>query len=67
MKSSPILLVTVGTRATRDRSTIFICSGVGVATGLDPVYWLSLLLKESDIGSKERTAIELKTRLRGLW
>ena len=33
MKSSPILLVTVEMSATRDRTTIFICSWVGVAMG----------------------------------
>ena len=35
--------------------------------GSDPMIWLSQFLKEFDIGSKERTAIELKTLVRGLW
>ena len=33
----------------------------------DPMAWRSQFLKEFDIGSKERTAIELKTLVRCLW
>ena len=35
--------------------------------GSDPVIWLSQFFKEVDIGSKERTAMELKTLVRCLW
>ena len=35
--------------------------------GLDPMTWLSHFLKEFDRGSKERTAVELKTLVRCLW
>ena len=34
--------------------------------GMEPMIWLSEFLKEFDKGSKERTAIELKTLVRGL-
>ena len=35
--------------------------------GSDPMAWLSQFLKEFDTGSKERTAVELKTLARCLW
>ena len=35
--------------------------------GSDPMAWLSQFLKVCDIGSKERTAIELKILVRCLW
>ena len=56
VKSSPTLVTMAGVSTTRDRTALSICSG-----------WLSHFLKEFDIGSKERTAIELKTLVRCLW
>ena len=64
VKTSPIILATVGMSAL---TTLLICSGVGGRNGLDRMIWLSPFSMEFEKRPKERTAIEMKTLVRGLW
>ena len=66
VKSSPTLLATFGMSAARGRAALPSLLELGRSDS-HPMIRLSQFWKEFDTDPKERTAMELKTLVRGLW